>query len=106
MLPFLQGSQLYALEKALEICERHHLIREQVSKHSDSSISRRSACLPLLIIEALLGQVFVLGRMGNSQEALVLILEELLDVKQAIDFVHSQRDPGLRDELMRRAFGT
>mmetsp|Transcript_11548 Transcript_11548/g.42238 ORF Transcript_11548/g.42238 Transcript_11548/m.42238 type:complete len:1091 (-) Transcript_11548:113-3385(-) len=77
MLPFLQSSQHYPLEKALDVCEKHRLIREQV---------------------------FVLGRMGNSQEALVLILEELLDVKQAIEFVHAQRDPGLRDELIQRAF--
>ncbi|KAL9268901.1 Vacuolar protein sorting-associated protein 41-like protein, partial [Drosera capensis] len=47
LLPFLRSSQHYMLEKAYEICLRRDLLREQV---------------------------FILGRMGNTKEALAVII--------------------------------
>ncbi|PPD67734.1 hypothetical protein GOBAR_DD35388 [Gossypium barbadense] len=56
LLPFLRSSQHYTLEKAYEICDRRDLLREQV---------------------------FILGRMGNSKQALAVIINELGDIEEA-----------------------
>ena len=60
LLPFLRQSTYYRLERAYATCVERKLYREQV---------------------------FILGRMGDTKKALSLIMEELKDVKQAIDFV-------------------
>lgn len=56
LMAFLVSSQAYALEAAAELCEARELVREQV---------------------------FVLGRMGNSRQALHLIIRRLADIPQA-----------------------
>ncbi len=56
LMAFLVSSQAYALEAAAELCEARGLVREQV---------------------------FVLGRMGNSHQALHLIIRRLADIPQA-----------------------
>jgi len=73
LLPFLRQSHYYPLEEALEICQKHKMYPETV---------------------------FILGRMGSSKEALRLIIDELQDVKQAIDFVSSQNDDELWEDLI------
>ena len=45
-------------------------------------------------------QVFILGRMGNAREALQLIITDLGDVAQAVDFVALQGDPDLWQLLL------
>ncbi|XP_059645373.1 vacuolar protein sorting-associated protein 41 homolog [Cornus florida] len=73
LLPFLRSSQHYTLEKAYEICVRKNLVREQV---------------------------FVLGRMGNSKQALSVIINKLGNIEEAIEFVGMQHDDELWEELI------
>jgi hypothetical protein len=57
LMHFLQASQSYPLERALELCRRARMVREMV---------------------------FILGRMGSTRKALSLIMNELHDIEQAI----------------------
>ncbi|OMO90342.1 hypothetical protein COLO4_19230 [Corchorus olitorius] len=75
LLPFLRSSQHYTLEKAYEICVRRNLLREQV---------------------------FILGRMGNSRQALAVIINELGDIEEAVEFVSMQHDDDLWEELIKQ----
>lgn len=63
LLTFLRLSAHYSMEKALQLCESRKLIREQV---------------------------YLLGRMGNNRQALMIIVEQLNDVqlvrRQAVRF--------------------
>eukprot|EP01083_Nonionella_stella_P289010 983564_1 len=76
LLPFLRGSNFYTLEDAYRICKERRLVPEMV---------------------------FILGRMGNTTDALLLIINELKDVKQAIEFVEEHRDEGLWEYLVRHS---
>ena len=60
-MTFLVSSQSYGLEAAHELCKARGMIREQV---------------------------FVLGRMGNAQEALHLIVQQLADIPQVCSCSH------------------
>lgn len=73
LLHFLHCSKCYHLETALDECRRHGLVREQV---------------------------YVLGRMGRTADALQLIVNRLHDVPQAIEFVNTQGDDSLWDALI------
>ncbi|KAG5515636.1 hypothetical protein RHGRI_036620 [Rhododendron griersonianum] len=76
LLPFLRSSQHYTLEKvgaAYEICVKRDLLLEQV---------------------------FILGRMGNSKQALAVIINKLGDIAEAIEFVSMQHDDDLWEELI------
>ena len=76
LLPFLKMSQSIPLHKALEICEEKKLYPEMV---------------------------FIHGRMGNTSFALNLIIEHIRDVRQAIEFVESQRDDQLWEQLINQS---
>ncbi|XP_070565310.1 vacuolar protein sorting-associated protein 41 homolog [Ptychodera flava] len=71
--PFLRNSNYYPLQRALEVCEQRHYIPEMV---------------------------FLLGRMGNTKQALQLITEELHDVDQAIEFAKEHDDEELWEDLI------
>ncbi|XP_061345356.1 vacuolar protein sorting-associated protein 41 homolog isoform X2 [Gastrolobium bilobum] len=75
LLPFLRSSQHYTLEKAYEILIRRDLMREQV---------------------------FILGRMGNSKQALAVIINILGDIEEAVEFVTMQHDDELWEELIKQ----
>ncbi|KAK4492678.1 hypothetical protein RD792_003498 [Penstemon davidsonii] len=75
LLPFLRNSQHYTLEKAYEICITRDLLKEQV---------------------------FILGRMGNSKQALAVIINKLGDIEEAIEFVSMQHDDELWEELIKQ----
>ncbi|XP_031262566.1 vacuolar protein sorting-associated protein 41 homolog [Pistacia vera] len=75
LLPFLRSSQHYTLEKAYDICVRKDLLREQV---------------------------FILGRMGNSKQALAVIINKLGDIEEAVEFVNMQHDDELWEELIKQ----
>ncbi|XP_024023783.1 vacuolar protein sorting-associated protein 41 homolog [Morus notabilis] len=75
MLPFLRSSQHYTLEKAYEICVKRDLLREQV---------------------------FILGRMGNAKQALAVIINQLGDIEEAVEFVTMQHDDELWEELIKQ----
>nr|DAD47157.1 TPA_asm: hypothetical protein HUJ06_017094 [Nelumbo nucifera] len=77
LLPFLRSSQHYTLEKAYDICVKRDLLREQV---------------------------FILGRMGNSKQALAIIINKLEDIEEAIEFVSMQHDDELWEELIKQCF--
>lgn len=55
LLPFLRASNFYDLEAALKICTERDMVPEMV---------------------------FLLGRMGNNKQALMLIIERLGDVQR------------------------
>ncbi|XP_047317106.1 vacuolar protein sorting-associated protein 41 homolog [Impatiens glandulifera] len=75
LLPFLRSSQHYTLEKAYDICVQRDLLKEQV---------------------------FILGRMGNSKKALSVIINNLGDIAEAIEFVSMQQDDELWEELIKQ----
>lgn len=75
LLPFLRSSQHYKLEKAYEICIGRGLLREQV---------------------------FILGRMGNAKQALSVIINNLGDIEEAVEFVNMQHDDELWEELIQQ----
>lgn len=75
LLPFLRSSQHYTLEKAYHICVKKELIKEQV---------------------------FILGRMGNSKQALAAIINNLGDIEEAVEFVSMQQDDDLWEELIKQ----
>eukprot|EP00249_Psilotum_nudum_P017659 c26429_g1_i1 orf=295-3261(+) len=79
LLPFLHSSHYYSLDKAYEVCMRRGLTREQV---------------------------FILGRMGNSREALSLIIKELQDMQEAVEFVAAQHDDELWEELIKQSLSS
>lgn len=79
LMSFLVSSQSYALGEAYELCAAAGLVREQV---------------------------FILGRMGNAREALQLIIDQLGDIPQAIDFVQMQGDDELWELLITLALGS
>ncbi|PNW86054.1 hypothetical protein CHLRE_03g209281v5 [Chlamydomonas reinhardtii] len=79
LMDLLVTSQYYSLEAALSICEARGLVSEQV---------------------------FVLGRMGNADQALRLIIDRLGDIPRAIDFVVGQRDEELWGRLIDWALGS
>ena len=75
LMPFLRAtSDVYSFSRAYETCARHDLVPEMV---------------------------FLLGRAGDNQGALNLIIERLQNVRQAIDFVKQQDDPELWGSLLR-----
>lgn len=73
LMGLLVSSQWYPLEGALRVCQQRGLVREQV---------------------------FILGRMGSSAQALHLIIQRLADIPQAIEFVQMQRDDELWELLI------
>lgn len=68
LLPFLRRSDHYPIQHALNICQERRLFPEMVH---------------------------LLARMGNTKEALVLMMEQLRDIQQAIDFCKEQDDQEL-----------
>jgi tetratricopeptide (TPR) repeat protein len=70
--PFLIHS-IYPLEKAYKVVEERKLYPEMV---------------------------YILARMGNTRDALDLLIEKIGDVKQAIEFVQEQRDEELWEDLI------
>ena len=74
LMGFLRQSN-YKLENALDICRAKRLYKEEV---------------------------FILGRMGNCNDALALIIHKLGDVQQAIDFIveYGGSDATLWEELV------
>lgn len=73
LLPFLRSSNHYQLEKALDVCRKKNLFNETV---------------------------FLLGRMGNTKEALKLITDKLDDIDFAIEFCKEHSDPDLWEDLI------
>ncbi|KAJ8432343.1 hypothetical protein Cgig2_021113 [Carnegiea gigantea] len=74
--PFLRSSQHYTLEKAHEICVRKGFLKEQA---------------------------FILGRMGNSKQALAVIINQLGDMEEALEFAGMQNDDEVWEELIKQS---
>ncbi|WFD34437.1 Vacuolar protein sorting-associated protein 41 [Malassezia cuniculi] len=73
LLPFLRVLNVEWFSEAYKVCKEHDYVPEMV---------------------------FILGRTGDNQGALSLILERLGDVYRAIDFVKQQDDPELWTRLL------
>ncbi|CAG2113369.1 unnamed protein product [Medioppia subpectinata] len=74
LMAFLRSSNHYQLEKALDICRKKNLFNEIV---------------------------FLLGRMGNTKEALQLITDKLDDINHAIEFCKEHSDAELWEDLIK-----
>ncbi|KAL1502552.1 hypothetical protein ABEB36_007677 [Hypothenemus hampei] len=73
LLPFLKKSDRYPIRDALDVCQKKKYYPEMV---------------------------FLLGRIGDTKEALDLIINELKDMQYAISFCHEHDDPDLWDDLI------
>lgn len=76
LIPFLRSSQHYTLEKAYEICVRKGFLKEQA---------------------------FILGRMGNTKQALAVIINQLGDMEEALEFASMQNDDEVWEELIKQS---
>ncbi|PVU91029.1 hypothetical protein BB561_004600 [Smittium simulii] len=74
LISFLRNNTHYNLSKACQICESRSLITEMV---------------------------YLLGRMGDFRKALLVILYDLRDIKQAIEFAREQNDADLWNDLVK-----
>ena len=77
LLPFLRKSSEYSPDVAFKLCKAREFLPEQV---------------------------FLLGRLGNVSEALLLLLRRLRDVKAAVEFCLEQQDAQLWDTLITSCF--
>ena len=74
LLPFLQRSDQYGMAAALEECEMRGMTPERI---------------------------YLLARMGNTRAALDLVMHEMMDVEQAVQFCKEHDDPELWDDLIK-----
>jgi vacuolar protein sorting-associated protein 41 len=73
LLPFLKRSNNYSINSAFEICKRRTFYPEMV---------------------------YLLGRMGNTREALSIIIHKLNNIQKAIDFCREHDDIDLWNDLI------
>ncbi|XP_074029511.1 vacuolar protein sorting-associated protein light [Leptinotarsa decemlineata] len=73
LLPFLKKSDHYPIQEALDICQKEKYYPEMV---------------------------YLLGRIGDTKEALELIIKELKDMQYAISFCREHDDSDLWDDLI------
>lgn len=73
LLPLLRRSNNYPIQEALSICKERNLYKETV---------------------------YLLGLIGNTKEALQLLMNKIGDMEQAIDFCKERNDPDLWEELV------
>lgn len=73
LLPFLKCSDNYPIQEALDVCQSNEFYPEMV---------------------------FLQGRIGNTREALQIIIEQLHDIRQAIDFCQEHNDKELWTDLI------
>lgn len=74
LLPFLRCSDQYPIQEALNICQERFFYPEMV---------------------------YLLGRIGNTKEALILIMQELGDIDRAINFCKEHDDTDLWEDLIK-----
>ena len=74
LLTFLKTSDEYPMAEALDECSMRGMIPEKI---------------------------YLLGRMGNTRSALELIMTELVDVEQAVEFCKEHDDAELWDDLIK-----
>lgn len=75
LLPFLKCSDNYPIQEALDVCQSNEFYPETV---------------------------FLLGRMGNTKDALHIIIEKLNDINQAINFCQEHNDKELWTDLIKQ----
>lgn len=73
LLPLLRRSDHYPIQEALDICQKQKFYPEMI---------------------------YLLGRVGDTMEALELITKELKDMQQAIEFCQEHDDPDLWNDLI------
>jgi vacuolar protein sorting-associated protein 41 len=73
LMEFLHASTYYTFSRATAVCEKRRYIPELV---------------------------YLLSKTGEMKRALFLIIDELKDATQAINFAKDQKDPGLWDDLL------
>ncbi|XP_014371790.1 vacuolar protein sorting-associated protein 41 homolog [Papilio machaon] len=75
LLPFLRCSDNYPIQEALDVCQSNEFYPEMV---------------------------FLLSRIGNTREALQIIIEKLNDINQAINFCQEHNDKELWTDLIQQ----
>lgn len=76
LLSFLKRSNNYPIQEALDICKREFFYEEMV---------------------------YLLGRMGNTSEALSIIIHKLKNIQTAIDFCKEHDDMDLWNDLINQS---
>lgn len=76
LLSFLKRSNNYPIQEALDICKRELFYEEMV---------------------------YLLGRMGNTSEALSIIIHKLQNIQTAIDFCKEHDDMDLWNDLINQS---
>lgn len=76
LLPFLKRSHNYPIQEAFDICKRELFYPEMV---------------------------YLLGRMGNTREALFIIIENLKNIQMAIEFCKENDDADLWNDLINQS---
>jgi vacuolar protein sorting-associated protein 41 len=84
LLYFLENSSTYNIDDARDICE--NFLQFHKTKEMKDYLYR---CI-----------VYLLGRLGNTDLAMNIIINNLNDVDLAIEFVEAQKDPELWEELI------
>jgi vacuolar protein sorting-associated protein 41 len=96
--------QFYDLQITLYAEHDVDNLAEFLEKSTTLSITNLDRALELCSKKKLWSEmVWILGKMGNTQEALELMIDKVGDVKQAIEFVQKQDDPELWDDLIKRS---
>lgn len=96
--------QFYDLQITLYAEHDIDNLAEFLEKSNTLSITNLDRALELCSKKKLWSEmVWILGKMGNTQEALELMVDKVGDVKQAIEFVQKQDDPELWDDLIKRS---
>jgi len=94
LLPFLRKSSEYVRPCLSRIENCNNLIR--YSPDVAFKLCKARDFIP--------EQVFLLGRLGNVSEALLLLLRRMRDVKAAVEFCLEQQDAQLWDTLISSCF--
>lgn len=89
----------------VELCSTYEPEKLMDILHSSTSYNLERALLVCTSKDLVPEQVYILGRMGSTSEALHLIMHKLRDITAAIRFASDQMEDSLWDEVVELAKG-
>ena len=107
LLSFLRSSDHYPIQDALDTCQQRGYIPEMIfllGNKADSFINVLKCKVGILVFSYLWVVfafiLFFTARMGNTRDALRLIMRQLKDIDQAIEFCKTYDDSELWEQLI------
>lgn len=94
LLPFLKRSDHYHIQEALDICQKAKYYKEMVY------LLGELVCCSFLRCFLTDAFFYASGRIGDTKEALELIITELKDMQYAISFCQEHDDRDLWNDLI------